>query len=95
MDLTNTMLADDAISLEQAPAEDLSALTAGQLIERILEINASAPEEFLCGFSVDRLRNYLDHLRWAQAPREAKARERRPWHMPRETSAIGMYEAQY
>lgn len=96
MDLTNTMLADDAdVLASREPAEETQGLTSGQLIERILEINTTASESFLRGFTERRLRDYLDHLRWAHAPRDRRPRERRPWVQRHDMAAMTVHEPMY
>lgn len=45
---------------------------AQELIERIREFNRSADPDWLEGFSVPQLRDYLERLEWAAEPRGAR-----------------------
>ena len=44
-------------------------LTHGQIVERIMRLNPTATLEFLSPFPTPRLRDYMDHLVTAHAPR--------------------------
>ncbi len=63
---------------------DARRLSAGQVIERILELNPTARQSFLSQFGADELRSYLDHLVSASQPRGEASR----WVRPGDTSAI-------
>lgn len=68
------------------PAHAISSAAAARLttIQRIIQVNPSATEDFLAAFNDRALTNYLDHLDAASAPRGRHAY----WQRRHETPAI-------
>ncbi|MBA4028169.1 MAG: hypothetical protein C0475_03355 [Planctomyces sp.] len=68
------------------PAHAISSAAAARIhtIQRIIQVNPSATEDFLAGFGDRALTNYLDHLDAASAPRGRQAY----WQRRNETPAI-------
>jgi len=67
-----------------AGASAEARLTREQMVERILDLNKSATNDFLDRFEDPPLRNYLDHLIAASSPRGAQSR----WIRRGDTPAI-------
>lgn len=66
----------------QSPAhhasEDLGDFTTPQLVEQIIQINPTATTAYLHQFGRGELREYLEHLLFAQRPRGRDAIWSRP-----------------
>ena len=60
------------------------ALTHGQVVERIMRLNASATLEFLAPFATPMLRDYMDHLITSREPRGGNS----PWARRADSPAI-------
>jgi len=58
---------------EATEPETPGALTKVRLVERIIEMNPTASEQFLRVFSHKRLMDYMEHLASAQEPRGRNA----------------------
>lgn len=74
-----------------APAAGHSApLSTPQIIERILQINASVTADYLASFGPAKLRVYLDRLQVMRQPRDHRSR----WVRPSGEPAISSHEVQ-
>lgn len=65
------------------------ALRRWQLMERIMELNVTAREEYLEDFSDDSLARYLEHLESMGSPRGAR------WVRPGDSPAIMVRETEF
>lgn len=84
-----TAPAAPATQIESKPSiEGADAPIRAGLIQRILELNPTAPSEFLARFGPKDLESYLQHLLVAAQPRGRSAR----WIRPDNTRGIAMSE---
>ncbi|HZW08433.1 MAG TPA: hypothetical protein VFF69_00880 [Phycisphaerales bacterium] len=75
---------------QDAEAQDApTRLRRWQVMERIMELNTTAPEEYLAGFSDDSLERYLAHLESMDSPRGTR------WVRPGDSPAIMVRETMF
>ncbi|MBS0189259.1 MAG: hypothetical protein JSS51_14435 [Planctomycetes bacterium] len=78
-----------AESTQTLAREDLAGFTTPQLVEQIIQINRTATTAYLHQFGRGELREYLEHLLFAQRPRGRDA----VWVRPAEGHGIIFAEA--
>lgn len=69
--------------------DQAAGLTRTQLLERIMDLNTTASEEYLDSFSEGSLARYLAHLESAGSPRGGR------WERIAETPAIVVRETEF
>ena len=76
-------------TLDAEAPESPTGLRRWQIVERIMELNSTAAEEYLAGFSDDSLGRYLAHLESMDSPRGTR------WVRPGDSPAIMVRETTF